>query len=236
MHKYYAMLVLCALVNQAHAIPVIYDFVGSGFIAEYPADGGAAIRRNTSFTGSVTINVVREGPQDDTDPTRPGLAVSFLSPDHAYDSWGWVHSDIDIHWDSGSFNPTPLVGREYLIQRIGEVRNGTSDSLMVGEDHGYEDHKVYAYFSRSTSDTSWLDDLSFDLTVGLAPNGTNTILFGNLTRTFDSDGRVHQGGYWGNMDLSSLSIRPVAVPEPGTLALFAIALVGVGFSRQRRRL
>ena len=81
----------------AHAVPVTYDFAGTGHVCTYASDGSCASTYDGAFTGSVTIDVLADG---------PGGADSYTNGSSlAYDYNGWLQSDFLIQWEGNSFNP-----------------------------------------------------------------------------------------------------------------------------------
>lgn len=80
------------------------------------------------------------------------------------------------------------------------------------------------FVSNNTSD--WPNEVpeTFDVTALLQAGGLSDQLFG--VSVFDIDGTFNDGATF-NVTLD------VTVPEPGTIALFGLALAGLGFMRRR---
>ena len=84
----------------AQAVPLTYDFAGTGSVCTYASDASCASTYEGAFTGSVTIDVLANGPSG-ADSFTNGSTL-------AYDYEGWLQSDFLIQWDGNSFNPGPV--------------------------------------------------------------------------------------------------------------------------------
>jgi len=230
-----AALVVCALCSAAaQAVPVVYDFTGTGWINTYTGVGSATTTTNSvNFNGWVSIDVLAPGP-DGTD------GYTDLVYETAYDYSGWVQSDFFIDWGSGSFNPTAGPGILLFSDMYATTGYaGVYDQLYNREFYQSIDQATLTNFvsqatlNRQTSDISWLSDLSFDQSVGLAPdpNGNNGIQFSNYSYNLAGD----HSGFQGTVLLTSLTARTTSVPEPVSLALFGLGVLGIGAVRRRLR-
>jgi hypothetical protein len=234
-HLSASVLLACLLGGPtANAVPVVYDFTGSGNLYTLGGVGYSPIASATEFSGWVSIDV---------NPSGPGGPDSHFDSTYewAYDYNGWVQSDFFIDWGSGSFNPT--AGPGMLSQSDNYAENGYAsvyDQLFNRELYTSYDaasatsHVSHASLTRFTSDLSWLSSFStFDTSVGMA-TGTgyfiNRIQFDDYFYTSSGD----YSGRTGVIELTSLTARTASVPEPGTLALLGLGLVGVWLARRRR--
>lgn len=217
-------LVGCLMISAvANAVPVTYDFTGTGSLNTLGV-GGTSVASAQTFTGWVTIDVIAPDPSG---------SDSGSGSNYAYDSNGWVQSDFFIDWGSDSLNPSSVPGQTYS-DMYAQVQSGFVDSLYNRElYHGVVNgttYYSYAELSRYTN-SAWLSDLSFDQSVGLAPGGSNDLYFADYSFT-ESYNYV---GYNGSINLSSFTARTTSVPEPGTLALLGLGLAGLGLKRRRSR-
>jgi hypothetical protein len=213
----------------AQAVPVTYDFAGTGSVCTYASDASCASTYVGAFTGSVTMDVLANGPSG-ADSFTNGSSL-------AYDYDGWVQSDFLIQWDGHSFNPGPVdsqISSDNYVQLANDVigidqaHNRESYEGFDGSTHFYSG----AGLTRQSSDTSWLTDLSFPAGFGLAPGpgAFNELNFSEATQT---EMGVYTG-FSGTASLTSLIVRTASVPEPDTLMLFGLGLVGLVLSRHRR--
>jgi hypothetical protein len=216
----------------AQAVPVTFDFTGTGYVCTFASNADCASRYDGAFTGSVTIDVLADG---------PGGADSYTNGSSlAYDYNGWAQADFLIQWGSESFNPGPVssqVSSDNYVQLANDY--GHADYLAIRESYvgfdGSTDFYSNALFTRQTGDLTWLSDLSIPEGLGFAPGpgAFNQINFNNSTRTTSEFSEVY-AGYSGLVDISSFTVRSTSVPEPGTLALLGLGLAGVGLCRRRR--
>jgi hypothetical protein len=224
----------------ADAESVTYDFTGTGYFCPLDSTGSVSgCTFDVAYTGTIRIDVLA--------PLPSGVG-SFIGSHAAFDPDGWVDSDFIIRWDSNSFSPEPTPGLPFDSPRhSGFVQNDffgvdllENTELFAGLSEARE-YRSLAVMTRRTSDTSWLNDLSFDLTVGLAPiadggvNDRNVISFNNFSfnRTTQDDWR----GYIGQVQLTSLTprktvdidIKPGSAPNsinPRNKGVIPVAVLG----------
>jgi hypothetical protein len=234
----------------AHGASVTYDFTGRGNFCTFLSDGNTNCTEGITYTGTVRIDVLAPA------PSGPG---SFIAGTVAFDPFGWVESDFVIEWDSNSFSPAPTPGAplDFSPGYDTFVKNNHLfgiDGLENREAHfsiaELSSTEARRYFSlaemvRRTTNTSWLDDLSFDLTVGLAPvvvggnpiNNVNYISFNNYS--FDHQTGLDWRGYIGQIQLTSLipriaveiDIKPGSYPNsinPRNKGVIPVAVLGSG--------
>ncbi len=187
-----------------------YEFTGTGQFCPLDSEGNATCIQGVAYTGTVTIKVLAP---------LPGGPGAFMTDRVASDPFGWIESDFVIHWQGRSFSPTVTPGEptNFSPRHEALVRNNSFgvDGLDNMESHTSvdqaRDYLSLASMIRRTTDTSWLDGVSFDLAVGLAPvvgggglNNRNQISFNNRSRALK--GRDWRG-YGGQFDLASLTPR-----------------------------
>jgi MYXO-CTERM domain-containing protein len=242
---------LAALAAALLAAPVtatastVFNITGVGCVSNYvlQQDGlissgcFGAIDQGFSMTGTVTLDV--NGVPDG----------SNTNPASAYGN-NWVTASYQIQW-TGPTSPTSGTydgqlsgvsafqntaevyneigyGQELFTSRLGEVVDGLNQA------------STFAYLLRLTDpmNGSWLSDLSFVETAGLAPgpNATNWLFFSLLSVTKDpvtgENRAVLPGSLSGTFVVTSMTAA--AVPEPGTGALALAGVAIFGLVRRRR--
>ena len=213
----------------AHAVPLTYDFAGIGSVCTFASNASCASTYEGAFTGSITIDILANG---------PGGPDSFTNGSTlAYDYDGWLQSDFLIQWDGNSFNPGP-VDSQIASDNYVQLVNGYigAEQLFNREAYRGFDGSTNFYASagltRQSSDPAWLTDLTFPEGLGLAPGpgAFNQLNFAEYTQT---ETGVY-AGFSGMANLSSFTVRASSVPEPGTLVLFGLGLIGLGLCQCAR--
>jgi PEP-CTERM motif len=209
---------MCASAG-ANAVPVVYEFTGTGILNTYTGDGSAYITEQRSFFGTVTMDILMpEAPFSSPPPSIRGSGV------------GWVDAYFDIQWGDGAFRPADDGAARITFV---EVWNTPSYDEITVEEYltGSDGRRVGASLTRITEDLNWLTDLSF-VHLGLAPEplAYNRIRFENVPQNVAS-----WSGFWGTINLTSLTVRPASVPEPATLGLLGLGLVGSMFARRTKK-
>jgi hypothetical protein len=208
-----------------YAQSVTYDFTGTGEICTLSEIGFTCTSQ--TFTGTLAIDVLAEGPSGPDGYTYGGIL--------AYDENGWVRSHFVIRWDSEEFDVTPVPGLQSSFSTAAvendaqlEASDVIHDRLLIGTDYFGESSgetcERGAVLERWTTELSWLSDLSFDLSVGLAPgsDAINTLGFVNFTRSCSgtSADDFDRTNFYGRVELTSLTPRTsVAIDiKPGSLS------------------
>lgn len=215
---------------SARAVPLIYDFEGTGTLCSYVA-GWCTPVSEVTFTGSVLIDVLADGPNGSDGFVNPIETIAF-------DLEGWVYSEFYIQWDGGSFSSHPIPEGVMPTYRTTVVNTPDYDLLHNTVEWNDSDsgRYVFAQLVRQTGDSSWLNGLTFE-DRGLAPPigdyfPYNYLTFNNLIMD-PSGGQTGESGVVGQF--SYFALRPTEVPEPATLSLFGLALAGLGIARRRPR-
>jgi hypothetical protein len=215
----------------AHAVPITYDFAGTGSVCTYAANASCASTYDGAFTGRITIDLLTNGPSG-ADSFTNGSSL-------AYDYDGWLLSDFLIQWGGSSFNPGPVssqVSSDHYVQLANDFIGADQASNRESYEgfDGTTNFYSGAALTRQSADTSWIGDLTFPVGFGLAPGpgAFNQLTFSEYTHTVAG---VY-AGFSGLVDLSALTVRTASVPEPGALALLGLGLMGMGLGRRRRKM
>lgn len=211
----------------------LYDggaFIGVGVQLDQVTSGGTGIL-NVTGGGTVTADVIKVG------------ANGILKG-----AGGIINADVEA-FDGGTIapgsSPGTLIINGNLIIDTGvlqlETENGVADELIVNGIVQIGENAIIELFFDVLSDVV-LEDF-FDINDPNDPNAVVEFLpgfdFDNIA-VFTSDagavgGSVNVSFGGQNLDLTAVFGVSNAVPEPGTLALFGIGLVGLGYMRRRRK-
>ena len=213
----------------AQAVPVTYNFTGTGAVCTYSSNASCASTYDGAFTGRITFDLLAGGPGG-PDSHSDGSSM-------AYDYEGWLQSDFLIEWDGNSFNPGPVPSQvssdnyTQLLNDWGYADHASSRESYEGFDGSTHFYSI-ALFTRQTGDLSWISGLSFPAGSGLAPGPSafNRLTFANYSHTTENE----YSGFSGHVDLTSMTLDTRSVPEPGSLALFGAGLLGAALFRRRR--
>lgn len=240
---------IAALAAALLAAPVtataatVFNVTGVGCVSNYFLDQEGLIDSGCkgandqvySLTGTVTLDVI-------------GVPDFFPANPASANGTNWVTSSYQIQWTgptSGTYDGQ-LSGAT-SFEDYAEVYNelGYGQALNASRhravDDGANQAVTIASLMRNTYPTnvSWLSDLSFVETAGLAPgpDAFNFLEFRTLNRLINPDTgenlAVLPGSLEGGFILTSMTVA--AVPEPGTgvLALVGVAFLALAVRRRR---
>lgn len=162
----------------------------------------------------------REAGSYSTNVTLPGWTLSSASSTYVHD---------------GSSGNTSV-----LLNSIGSGISRTISGLTAGLAH----QLTFEYWGDNTSYVGTFQGFVFEIDGSVTPitraaTGLATGNFGSITYDFTATSSstllrfTETGGYGTVFD--NIAVSSVSVPEPGTLALFAIGLAAAGASRRRSK-
>jgi hypothetical protein len=145
---------------------------------------------------------------------------------HAATIWNWSYSGAGLSGGSGTFT-TGDVGSPYTVTGI----SGTAEGFAITGLSLYAGATNLLYFP-GTASPGFVDfgGISFTTSGGPSFNFGGSFNAGEYVL---NDSSVNPSGFPGIAGSTPITFA-VSVPEPATLALFGIALAGLGLTRRRR--
>jgi PEP-CTERM motif len=224
----------------------IFDITGVGCVSNYKITDGilaagclGPIDQGFTLTGTVSIDVVGGPDGFSADPVGAagnswvvsGYQLSWTGPTSGSYVSGHIPAETDFTQHAEVYND-PAYGQELFAQIVSESQVGFTSALSS------------ASIIRLTQSTTWLNDLTFPEAAGLAPGppgprAFNRISFDDVLWTSDPTTgaavSVRPGSISGTFTLTSMTAQATPVPEPATLALVGLGMLGTRMTRRRRR-
>lgn len=242
--------------SSAHAVPIVFDFTGTvSYTINYLNGQSTEDRSLTgqSVVGRITLET--DGLLTRTGTISMGTYSAHLDllggPDLITNelSIGGVQYDVDFYpdrfgqvaaFDSSDVEGAPCPGLICSVQPDTiNVADRSTQYLSAAPNSDYFERSLSLLWSGSSTDPLGLVDLSGGFDPSTLPSVLAGILptFGSYEQTTwscvaDADDCTNTALTDTMFSVDSLTIHTPSVPEPGTLALFGIGLLGGAVARR----
>ena len=187
--------------------------------------GGNQAVQNSNSNGTIVSNFSFTGDFTFSGSMTP-TTVSFNDDDLLGLVFGWTDhmNHYRLGWEQGGWNDISGASGLYLVREVGGV-----NTILFQQESFWQDNEDYNFIIGRTG-----NDISFSIT-GLIGGSTTTIAQSFTDTTFMS-GNV---GFWTASQTArfgGLASQPQApsVPEPSTLAIFALGVLGLASRRLKK--